>query len=159
MINVDDHDKTLRWHSERVKTNHEYSEPSSQFISLRMLSIGLFVTSTQSSVCLPFLWRFSAHHRETFFKSSNWAPEPSLFWMLILDNLPTILQWLNSTDDTGLYTNLMVFIERILSAFNDVCGQVPSWSSSGQFIQWCSERKLPLYGVKSCSINWCIFIT
>ena len=34
MINVDDHDKTLHWHSERVKTNHEYSEPSSQFISL-----------------------------------------------------------------------------------------------------------------------------
>ena len=34
MLNVDDHDITLCQYSERVKINHEYSEPSSQFISL-----------------------------------------------------------------------------------------------------------------------------
>ena len=88
-------------------------QPVHQF-ALWMLSIGLFVTLTQSSLCLPFSWKFSAHHKEIFFKSSNWAPEPSLFWMLMLDNLPTISQWLNSMDDPSFYTILTFFIERIL---------------------------------------------
>ena len=53
--NVEDHDKSLRKYCERVKNNHEYSEPSSQLISLLNDCFQLDCWSPQSraqSTCL-----------------------------------------------------------------------------------------------------------